>query len=93
MPAGRHFVASSKAKQHTLAVEWWRSRQRIPARIVQAVEGRVQKSLSVRTHICPSCGLVMDRDANAARNIQWDGQALRGVAGVPAASNREVPWH
>src|SRR5882762_2494273 len=29
----------------------------------------VQKSLSIRTHICPNCGLVMDRDQNAARNI------------------------
>jgi putative transposase len=29
----------------------------------------VKKSLSVRTHICPKCGLVMDRDENAARNI------------------------
>jgi putative transposase len=40
---------------------------------------RVPKSLSVRTHVCPSCGLVLDRDENAARNIQWAGQALRGV--------------
>jgi putative transposase len=30
---------------------------------------RVKKALSVRTHICPSCGLVMDRDQNAALNI------------------------
>ncbi len=40
---------------------------------------RVPKSLSVRTHACTSCGLVLDRDENAARNIQWAGQALRGV--------------
>ncbi|HEV8190120.1 MAG TPA: transposase, partial [Ktedonobacterales bacterium] len=42
---------------------------------------RVPKSLSVRTHACPSCGLVLDRDENAARNIQWAGQALRRLAG------------
>jgi putative transposase len=30
---------------------------------------RVTKSLSVRTHVCPRCGLVMDRDENAARLI------------------------
>ncbi len=29
----------------------------------------VKKSLSMRTHICPSCGVVLDRDHNAARNI------------------------
>jgi len=29
----------------------------------------IQKSLSVRTHICTSCGYVADRDVNAAKNI------------------------
>ena len=29
----------------------------------------VQKSLSVRTHLCPFCGFVADRDVNAAKNI------------------------
>jgi putative transposase len=29
----------------------------------------VLKSLSVRTHICPGCGVVLDRDHNAALNI------------------------
>jgi putative transposase len=42
---------------------------------------RVPKSLSMRTHVCTACGLVLDRDENAARNIQWAGQALRGLAG------------
>lgn len=30
---------------------------------------KVPKTLSVRTHECPKCGLVMDRDENAAVNI------------------------
>ena len=30
---------------------------------------RVKKSLSVRTHICTGCGIVLDRDHNAALNI------------------------
>src|SRR5215469_342208 len=30
---------------------------------------RVKKSLSMRTHVCPSCGLVLDRDENAALNM------------------------
>jgi putative transposase len=29
----------------------------------------VEKDLSVRTHDCPHCGLQLDRDVNAARNI------------------------
>jgi putative transposase len=49
----------------------------------------MQISLSVRTHVCTNCGLILDRDLNAARNILWRGQRLRGVAGMPAAVNRE----
>jgi transposase len=52
---------------------------------------RVKKSLSVRTHVCPSCGLILDRDENATRNILWAGQALRGVGAVVSALNREAP--
>jgi putative transposase len=52
---------------------------------------RVWKSLSVRTHICPSCGLVLDRDVNVARNTLWAGQAHRGAVAVAAALNREAP--
>ncbi|MFH1565890.1 MAG: RNA-guided endonuclease TnpB family protein [bacterium] len=33
----------------------------------------IQKSLSVRTHICTSCGYVVDRDENASRNILFLG--------------------
>jgi putative transposase len=54
---------------------------------------RVRKSLSVRTHVCLTCGLILDRDEHAALNIQWAGQALRGLvglpAGMPAGMNRE----
>ena len=63
-----------------------------PAYTTQQCSGcgeRVQKSLSVRTHVCPSCDLVLDRDQNAARNIQRRGQRLRGLAGMPAGTNRE----
>jgi putative transposase len=45
---------------------------------------RVAKSLSVRTHVCPSCGLVLDRDANAARNILRAGQARQGAVALAA---------
>src|SRR5262245_8268440 len=73
--AGKHVVAAVSAKYTS---------QDCSGRGV-----RVQKSLSVRTHICHSCGLVLDRDENVAQNILWAGQALRGLAGLPAGMNRE----
>ena len=39
----------------------------------------VQKSLSVRTHLCPHCGLVEDRDVNAAKNIVQAGAPPSGT--------------
>jgi putative transposase len=48
---------------------------------------RVPKSLAVRTHVCPSCGLVLDRDVNAARDIFRAGQARQGAVAVAAALN------
>jgi putative transposase len=41
----------------------------------------VPKSLSVRTHVCPHCGFVDDRDVNAAKNILQAGMrpSARGV--------------
>jgi putative transposase len=40
----------------------------------------VEKSLSVRVHVCPACGLVMDRDENAANNILRLGLESLGLA-------------
>jgi putative transposase len=50
----------------------------------------VQKSLSVRTHVCPFCGYLADRDENAARNILQRGlQVLARTE--PSLSRREGP--
>jgi putative transposase len=52
----------------------------------------VLKDLRVRVHLCPDCGLTLDRDVNAARNIFWLGQsqlALTYPGGESVA--REAP--
>jgi putative transposase len=53
-----------------------------PAYTSQACSGCgaiVSKGLSVRWHACPDCGTSLHRDHNAASNLQWRGQRLRGV--------------
>ncbi len=47
--------------------------------------GYVEKSLSVRTHVCLFCGYIADRDENAARNILQRG--LQVLAGTPPSSS------
>jgi putative transposase len=42
---------------------------------------RVQKSLSMRTHICPRCGRIVDRDHNAAAVILQQGLAVARAEG------------
>jgi putative transposase len=46
---------------------------------------RIQKSLSMRTHACTSCGRILDRDLNAARNRLRAGQARQGAVALAAA--------
>ena len=45
-------------------------------------EAIAKKSLSIRIHDCPNCGLQLDRDHNAAINIKKAAIALRGGAVV-----------
>jgi IS605 OrfB family transposase len=47
----------------------------------------VKKSLSVRTHICTGCGVVLDRDHNAALNILE--KALNGTVGHTGTSGQD----
>jgi hypothetical protein len=96
MRPGGSFAPSSQAKQGVLAAEGVQSLRTTPAKTVAGCGQRVHKRLSVRTHVCPRCGLVLDRDENAARNMlavgqQWVGQDLRGLAEVSAGRNREAP--
>ena len=50
---------------------------------------KVQKSLSTRTHICPVCGHVEDRDWNAAKNILI--KALRTVGHTGTHAWADLP--
>ncbi|GAB1543350.1 RNA-guided endonuclease TnpB family protein [Scytonema sp. NUACC21] len=46
----------------------------------------VKKTLSTRTHVCPHCGHVQDRDHNASRNILEIGLRTVGHTGTLIAS-------
>ena len=50
----------------------------------------VEKSLRVRTHVCPFCGSMADRDENAARNILQRGLQVLARTG-PSSREREGP--
>jgi putative transposase len=52
----------------------------------------VKKSLSVRTHICTGCGVVLDRDHNAALNILAKACTLghRGTSGSPENASGQM---
>lgn len=49
----------------------------------------VKKSLSTRTHVCPHCGLTLDRDWNAARNILEKGLSTAGHVGTNASGETD----
>jgi putative transposase len=49
---------------------------------------RVKKSLSILTHVCPKCNLVIDRDENAALNI-----LVKGLNHAGMVLNLRTPGH
>ncbi|MEQ9000813.1 MAG: transposase [Coleofasciculus sp. B1-GNL1-01] len=49
----------------------------------------VKKALSTRTHKCPHCGYLDDRDVNAAINILM--KALQGIAQLPRGTRKVTP--
>lgn len=52
-------------------------------------EHPVPKSLAVRTHVCPKCGAVLDRDYNSSLNIKYNGLKLLGL--LPAERREVTP--
>src|SRR6266567_3614763 len=57
------------------------------SQVCSACGAMVKKSLSVRTHICTNCGVVVDRDQNAALNIL--AKALERTLGHRETSSSE----
>ena len=51
---------------------------------------RVKKSLSTRTHKCPSCGLIEHRDLNAAKNILAKGLGTNTVGHTEISTLEEI---
>jgi putative transposase len=47
----------------------------------------VAKGLSVRWHSCPECGTSLNRDQNAAKNIERAGQTRRGGMALFTSEN------
>ena len=54
---------------------------------------RVKKTLADRVHVCPKCGLVLDRDVNAAINILHKGtKELPSTDIVYCVATQELRW-
>jgi putative transposase len=51
----------------------------------------VPKTLAVRMHRCPHCGLVVNRDVNAAWNILRRGRRRQGAVPVGACKDLRIP--
>lgn len=76
-------ITSNKAE---CAGRWFsRSNPRGTSQDCSGCDEPVPKGTGVRIHSCPRCGLVLDRDVNAARNIKSRGQRDRGgtIVGSP----------
>ena len=53
---------------------------------------KVQKSLSTRTHVCPYCGYIQDRDINVALNILQIGLSMVGRTRTKNAWGEIPSW-
>ena len=67
-------------KAESAGREFYRVDPRGTSQECSGCQERVPKGLHVRVHACPHCGLVLDRDVNAAVNVQARGHRVRGGA-------------
>ncbi len=76
-------MISYKAEEAGAVVEFVDARN--TSQLCSRCGSRVQKELHERTHCCPHCGLTVDRDLNAAKNILM--RATQGHCGSNASGD------
>ncbi|MFA5048219.1 MAG: transposase [Patescibacteria group bacterium] len=77
--AWAQFTQILESKAASAAREFFRVNPRGTSQECSSCGAIVKKSLSVRIHVCPECGLVEDRDINASKNIKRRGHRLRAL--------------
>jgi len=76
--AWSQFTTILKAKAESAGREFFEVDPRGTSQRCSGCDTVVPKGLGVRVHDCPNCGLIEDRDVNAANNIKRLGQSRRG---------------
>jgi putative transposase len=74
------FTTILKAKAESAGRDFFEVDPRGTSQRCSGCDTVVRKDLGTRVHDCPHCGLVEDRDVNAANNIKRLGQSRRGGA-------------
>ena len=85
------FISILASKAESAGRELFKVNPRGTSQRCSGCDKEVRKGLHVRVHDCPNCGLVLDRDINAARNICKTAGARpvgEGLA-VSGSKNRE----
>ena len=87
-----HAIVQRFGSTESAGREFYRVDPRGTSQECSGCQQRVPKGLHVRVHACPHCGLVLDRDVNAAVNVQARGHtAFEEGRSVSAPLNREAP--
>ena len=89
--AGRNSGPSSTPRQRAPGVGLSLCHPPIPRRTVAAVGSACPRVLSVRTHVCTNCGLVLDRDENAAQQHPMGRAGPSGTRGVACGGEPSIP--
>ena len=86
------FTTILASKAESAGREFYRVDPRGTSQECSGCQERVPKGLHVRVHACPHCGLVLDRDVNAAVNVQARGHRVRGGASCKRPVESRSPF-